>query len=218
MGVSTFIKLGKTAIEGKKALDSFDPHDATKIGKKAATAPLRAWENVPRWVLRGLQLLVALVAVGFYGRRVDADRRAATQQAPEWVFGLAIGGLSAITAVAFAVLGAMSAVSDRCRTYRLFAWDATVFLLWIVVFGITGSIFLHRDENAPDYKGANTRVMKGVAWLDLASALLWLISAVYGAVKTFLGRKVDGVTGRAVGKVFGRNKGPAPKEGGFYEV
>jgi hypothetical protein len=218
MGLSTLIKLGKTAIEGKKALDSFDQHNATKLGKKAATAPLRAWENIPRWVLRGLQLLVALVAIGFYGRRVDADRRAGDPQAPEWVYGVTIGGLSAITAVAFSVVGALSAVSDRCRTYRLFAWDAMLFLLWIVIFGVTGSIFLSRDDGAPDYKGASTRTMKGVTWLDLVSALLWLISAVYGAIKTFVGRKVDGVTGRVAGKLFGPNKAPASKEGGFYEV
>jgi len=218
MAISTLLNLGKTAIQGKKALDSFDPHGAAKLGKKAATAPLRAWENVPRWVLRGLQLLVALVAVGFYGRRVDTDRRSGEPQAPEWVYGVAVAGLSAITAVAFAVAGAMSAVSDRCRTYRLFAWDATLFLLWIAMFGVSGYIFLHRDDGAPNYKGASTRIMKGVTWMDLASALLWLVSAVYGAVKTFAGNKVDSVTGRVVGKVFGPKKAAVPGEGKYFEV
>ncbi|KAK0701905.1 hypothetical protein B0T26DRAFT_682003 [Lasiosphaeria miniovina] len=206
MGVSTFIKLGKTAVQGKAALDSFDAHDAThnatKLGKKAATAPLRAWENIPRWVVRGLQLLVALVAAGFYGRRPGEP------QAPGWVyvFGVIIGGLSAVTAVAFAVAGALSAFSARCRTYRLFAWDATLFVLWIVVFGVTYSIFHGHDDKGDD-KGASSRTMKGVAWLDLASAVLWLVSAVYGAIKTFVGGKVDDVAGRVTGRVAGKVDG-----------
>ncbi|KAK3374324.1 hypothetical protein B0T24DRAFT_291678 [Lasiosphaeria ovina] len=209
MGVSTFIKLGKTAVQGKAALDSFDAHDAThkatKLGKTAATAPLRAWENLPRWVVRGLQLLVALVAAGFYGRRPGEP------QAPGWVyvFGVIVGGLSAVTAVAFAVAGALSAFSARCRTYRLFAWDATLFVLWIVVFGVTYSIFRDRDDHdgTADDKGAGSRTMRGVAWLDLASAVLWLVSAVYGAIKTFVGGKVDDVAGRVTGRVAGKVDG-----------
>ena len=203
MGLSTFIKLGKSAVKGKQALDNFDPNAAYGVGKKAATAPLRAYENIPRWILRGLQLLMALVVVGFYGHRVDADRRAGNTQSGEWVYGVTVAGLSAITAVVFALAGAAGAFSDRLKTHRLWAFDMLIFILWIVVFGVFGGIFLKRDDKE-EYKGASPKVMRPVVWLDLVNAVLWAISGVYGVVKVFLGKKIESTAGKAANKVAGK--------------
>src|SRR3569833_3274580 len=94
MGISTFVKAGKAAMDGKAALDNLDGKTAYGAGKSAATAPLKAWENVPRWVVRGLQFLFGLIVAGFYGHRIDVDRRAGAPQSGEWVFGVTIAGLS----------------------------------------------------------------------------------------------------------------------------
>lgn len=158
-------------------------------GRKAATAPLKAYENIPRWVVRGLQFVLGLVIVGLYGHRVQKQSDAAKESddvhvSPEWVFGLIVAGLSSITAVAFAIAAPFGAVSNRCKTARLFSWDLTLFLLWIVVFGIFAAIFLHRD-NDDSYKGASTLTEKSAVWVDLVNAILWLVSGTYGFVKTF---------------------------------
>lgn len=189
-------------------------------GKKAATAPLKAWENIPRWVVRGLQFVLGLVIVGLYGHRVDKQHRDAQENggshfSPEWVFGLIVAGLSSITAVVFAVAAPFGAVSNRCKTSRLFSWDLTLFLLWIVVFGIFGGIFLHRDSD-DSYKGSNTTVEKSAVWVDLVNAILWLTSGIYGLVKTFMSGKVDTLGEKVTGKVFGK-KQPAPEKMGTYE-
>ena len=218
MAISTFIKLGKTAIKGKQAYDNFDPNAAYGVGKKAATAPLRAYENVPRWILRGLQLLMALVVVGFYGHRVDVDRRAGTPQSGEWIYGVTVAGLSGVTAVVFALAGAAGAFSDRLKTHRLWAWDFVVFILWIVAFGLFAGIFLKRDD-ALDYKGASPKVMRPVVWLDLVNAVLWAVSGVYGVVKVFLGRKIDARAGKITDKVAAKlNKGNGGQSKEYYEV
>lgn len=190
-------------------------------GKKAATAPLKAYENIPRWVVRGLQFVLGLVIVGLYGHRVDKQHRAAEENggshfSPEWVFGLIVAGLSCITAVAFAVAAPFGAVSNRCKTARLFSWDLTLFLLWIVVFGIFAGIFLHRD-NDDSYKGSSTVVEKGAVWVDLVNAILWLVSGTYGFVKTFMSGKVDTLGDKVTGKVFGK-KEPAPNKMEMYET
>ncbi len=203
MGLSSFIKLGKTAMEGKAALDNFDGKTAYGAGKTAATAPLKAWENIPRWIVRGLQFLFALIVAGFYGHRVDVDRRAGNPQSAEWVYGVTIAGLSCITAIVFAFAAPLSIVSSKFRTYRLFAWDFGLFLLWIIVFGIFGGIFLKRPDG-DDYKGASTVTMKAVVWLDLLNSILWLVSGTYGGVKTLLGNRVDGIGGRVTDKLFRR--------------
>ncbi|POS75271.1 hypothetical protein DHEL01_v206328 [Diaporthe helianthi] len=184
-------------------------------GRKAATAPLKAWENIPRWVVRGLQFILGLVIVGLYGHRVQKQRHAAQENddahvSPEWVFGLIVAGLSSITAVVFAIAAPFGAVSNRCKTARLFSWDLSLFLLWIVVFGILGAIFLHRD-NDDSYKGSSTIVEKGAVWVDLVNAILWLVSGTYGFVKTFMSAKVDTLGGKVTDKVFGK-KQPMPNK------
>ncbi len=166
---------------------------------------------MPRWVARGLQFLFALIIAAVYGHRIDADRRAGTRQSPEWVFGVAVAGLSCITAVTFALIAPLSLVSAKFRTYRLYAWDLSLFLLWIVVFGIFAGIFLKRPDD-DDYKGASTAPMKAMVWLDLVNALFWLFTGAYGGIKTCLGNKVDGVGGRITGKLFGRKKRPDQHE------
>lgn len=180
-------------------------------GKKAATAPLKAWENIPRLVVRGLQFVLGLVIVGLYGHRVDKQHSAEDSSvSPEWVFGLIVAGLSCVTAVAFAVAAPFGAVSNRFKTARLFSWDLTLFLLWIVVFGIFAGIFLHRDSD-DSYKGSSTAVEKGAVWVDLVNAILWLVSGTYGFVKTFMSGRVDTLGEKVTGKVFGK-KQPAPNK------
>ncbi|KAG8169540.1 hypothetical protein KVR01_000285 [Diaporthe batatas] len=185
-------------------------------GRKAATAPLKAWENIPRWVVRGLQFVLGLVIVGMYGHRVQKQRDDPDAHvSPEWVFGLIVAALSCITAVAFAAAAPFGAVSNRFKTARLFSWDLTLFLLWIVVFGIFAGIFLHRD-NDDSYKGSSTISEKGAVWVDLVNAILWLVSGTYGFVKTFMSGKVDTLGGKVTDKVFGK-KQPAPNKMEMYE-
>lgn len=198
-------KLLPVLLKNKEAIleDGLDPrahaqrqaNNGISYGKKAAAGPLKAWENIPRMVVRGLQALLAVVIVGIYGHRV------ADALSPEWIYGLVVAGLSFVTAVAFAIAAPFGAVTNRCKTHRLFTWDLVIFLLWIVVFGIFADIFLHRHDDNP-YKGSSTIVEKAAMWIDLVNAILWLISGTYGFVKTFLGTKIDTLGEKVTGKLF----------------
>ena len=213
-------KLLPVLLKNKEAIleDGLDPrahahrqaNNGISYGKQAAAAPIRAWENIPRLVVRGLQFLMGIVIVGIYGNRVSDSL------SPEWVYGLVVGGLSCATAVAFAVAAPFGAVSSRCKTHRLFSWDLTLFLLWIVVFGIFAGIFLHRDDDDP-YKGSSTTVEKAAVWIDLVNAILWLISGTYGFIKTFLGGKIDSVGGKVTGKLFGKREEEQTHKMAMYE-
>lgn len=189
-------------------------HETTDIGKTAGKSWLKTFEVIPRLVCRGLQLLFALIACGFYGNRVDSDRRDGDDGgfAPEWLYAITIAGLSAVTAVLFTVVLPLSAVPilgskvSLFKTYRAFGWDLFLFIAWIVTFGIFAGIFLKRD-NDDEYKGANTRAMKAAVWIDFVNVILWLVSGVYGAIKTCLGERVDRVTDKVSNKMFDK-KGP----------
>jgi hypothetical protein len=189
----------------------------TDAGKEVGKTWLKTFEVIPRLVCRALQFLFAIIACGFYGNRVDADRKADDGFSPEWIFAILVAGLSAVTAVLFVIAAPISAIPfigsriKITKTYRAFPWDATLFIAWIVVFGIFAGIFLNRDSDEPSYKGSSTTAMKTAVWIDFVNALLWLVSGVYGAVKTFLGEKVDSLTDKAGSKLFSK-KQPANKE------
>lgn len=196
-------------------------NEGTDVGKTAGKSWLKTFEVIPRLVCRGLQLLFAIIACGFYGNRVDSDRKADDGFSPEWIYAIVVAGLSAVTSILFVVVLPMSALPfigsklNLFKTYKAFGWDLFLFIAWIVTFGIFAGIFLKRDDDE-EYKGSNTGAMKAAVWIDFVSALLWLVSGVYGAIKTCLGEKVDDVTDKAGGKLFSRRKAPA-KEPDYAE-
>ncbi|OAR01929.1 hypothetical protein LLEC1_02390 [Akanthomyces lecanii] len=136
--------------------------EGANTGKTMGKTWLKTFEVIPRIVVRTLQFILALVAVGFYGH----------------------------------------------RTHRAFAWDASLWIAWLVVFGIFAGIFLKRKSDEP-YKGAGVGAMKTAVWVDLVNAILWMGSAGYGCCKTFLGRKVDEASDKVGNKLFSRKGGNA---------
>jgi hypothetical protein len=218
------VEMGKSASNLASAANDFRQADKGELGRQAGKQAfsagadtgkemgktwLKTFEVIPRMVVRGLQFIFAIVACGFYGNRVDADKRDGDGSfSPEWIFAILVAGLSAVSAVLFLAAAPLSAIpflGSRLgigRTYRAFAWDLVLFVCWLVVFGIFAGIFLHRDGDDPEYKGASTTAMKTAVWFDLLNVLLWLASGVYGAVKVFLGEKVDHLSDRAGNKLF----------------
>ncbi|KAJ2977421.1 hypothetical protein NQ176_g4381 [Zarea fungicola] len=187
-------------------------NEGASTGKTVGKTWLKTFEVIPRMVVRTLQFILAIMACGFYGHRVDADRQSHKGFAPEWIFAILVAGLSAVTAIAFVVAasaGIIPIIGSRLKllkTYRAFAWDATLFIAWLVVFGIFAAIFLRRKNDDP-YKGASVGTMKTAVWVDLVNAILWLVSAAYGCVKTFLGRKIDAASDKVGDKLFSRKGG-----------
>ncbi|KAL2108135.1 hypothetical protein VUR80DRAFT_4179 [Thermomyces stellatus] len=186
--------------------------EGADVGKTAGKSWLKTFEVVPRLICRGLQFLFAIIACGFYGNRVDAESKAGDSVSAEWIYAVLVAGLSAVTSVLFVVASPMSALPfigsklNLFKTYKAFPWDLFLFIAWIVTFGIFAKIFLKREDD-DEYKGSSTSAMKGAVWIDLVNALLWLVSGVYGAVKTCLGEKVDKVTDKAGERMF-RKKTP----------
>ncbi|KAI1178088.1 hypothetical protein F4777DRAFT_539377 [Nemania sp. FL0916] len=161
---------------------------ATKFGKGAITKPIYIYETWLRLVGRGLQLIFALVVVGLYGSRVNSDRSAGNPQAAQWVYALFVASVSAITSVVFAI------PQPFVKTARLFAWDFTLFILWIAVFGVFAVLFLRMPEDDPAhkwYEGTRVSTMRHAVWVDLVNAVFWLLTGGYGCFRTFVSRKVD---------------------------
>lgn len=179
--------------------------DATDVGyemgTKAVTAPLRVWENIPRLVVRGLQFLFGLIIVGIYGVRVGAGQKDADDASPVWYFGMIVAVLACVSALVLAFTAPFGAISKKFKVHHLFGWDLGLCFLWIIVFGIFMQIF-HGRSSSDSYKGSSTSVEKSAAWLDLVNVFLWLISGVYGGIKTWVARRRDALKDRAQNKLF----------------
>ncbi|KAL3304712.1 uracil phosphoribosyltransferase [Colletotrichum asianum] len=232
----TVIELGRNAQGLAGAANEFRTADKGEMGRNVGRAAfnegadtgktmgktwLKTFEVVPRLVCRGLQFLFALIACGFYGNRVQADDKADNGFSPEWILAITVAGAAAVSSVLFVLATPLSAIPfigsrvKLFKTYRAFAWDLFLFIMWIVVFGIFAGIFLKRSSE-DKYKGASTTAMKTAVWVDLVNAILWLISGVYGCIKTFLGDKVDHLSDKAGKKLFEKKK-PAPAKDGYAE-
>ncbi|KAL0943605.1 uracil phosphoribosyltransferase [Colletotrichum truncatum] len=242
MGLSNALKAGQTVIElGRTAqglsgaaseLRSADKgelgrqagrhvfNEGAETGKTMGKTWLKTFEVVPRLVCRGLQFLFALIACGFYGNRVHAEDKADEGFSPEWIFAITVAGAAAVTAVLFVAatpLGAIPFIGSKIKifkTYRAFAWDLFLFIMWIAVFGIFAGIFLKRDSD-DKYKGSSTGLMKTAVWVDLVNAILWLVSGVYGCIKTFLGDRADQLSDKVGQKLF-EKKAKAPAKQADY--
>ncbi|KAI1500834.1 hypothetical protein F5X99DRAFT_223720 [Biscogniauxia marginata] len=158
---------------------------ATKLGKGAVSKQFYIYETWARWVARGIQLILALVAAGLYARRVDVNRRAGDAQAASWVYAVVVAGLSSVTCLVYAV------PNPFLRSHRMFAWDLVLFILWVAVFGTFANVFLPLPDDQDEYQGTSVSLMTAAVWLDLVNCLLWLITGVYGCARTFLARKID---------------------------
>ncbi|KHN95466.1 uncharacterized protein MAM_06743 [Metarhizium album ARSEF 1941] len=177
-------------------------------GKGVGKAYLKTIEMIPCLILRGVQLVAALVVIGFYGNRISSERAGGKGIGVVWLYGVVVGGLSALTAILFALAGAAGSIPfvggmlKMLKVYRAYPWDATLCVAWLVAFGVFGGLFMKRADS-DSYRGSNTAEMKAAMWFDLVNANFWLVSAIYGCFKAFVARKADRMRKRAAQKMFG---------------
>ncbi|KKY19661.1 hypothetical protein UCDDS831_g05320 [Diplodia seriata] len=129
-----------------------------------------------RVFLRFLQFVLALTVCGLYGVDLDAARKAHAYGDAKWVYVEVVAGLAALTCLAYLL--------PMVKSLFFFAWDWVVFVLWLVVFGIFGRMYI---GEAVEYD-AGIRRMKHAVWVDLTCMLLWFITAVYGTVMWWINR------------------------------
>ena len=189
----TAFEMGKTHAKSKvtSTATSYARKQAMDKGF-ALVNPAQKFELIARWVVRGVQLIFALIVIGFYGHRVDQDRKAGHPQSAAWVFAVITAGLSSIATVVYSV-------PVFIRSARLWSFDLFLFILWIATFGTFAGIFLKR-ESGTKYEGTSVRAMKVAVWLDLVNCILWLCTGIYGCLRTRCATWFDNKLDRAFKK------------------
>lgn len=118
-------------------------------------------------VVRFIQFALALTVCGLYGVDLRAASAAGKYQDSKWVYAEVVGGLSAFTALLYMV-------PFMLRVPFVFVWDALLFFMWIVLFGIFGNMYIKENTEGD----SAVQRMKNAVWVDLVNALLWLLTAI----------------------------------------
>lgn len=122
-------------------------------------------------VLHFLAFAMALTVCGLYGVDLTRARESGVAADPKWVFAEVVAGISVFTTLVYLIPFVL-------RFAGVPIWNLILFILWIAVFGVFGSMYIKED---PEGNQAIQR-MKNAVWVDLANALLWLIIAIFSGV------------------------------------
>ncbi|CAN8100004.1 unnamed protein product [Discula destructiva] len=114
-----------------------------------------------------VQFALALAVCGLYGQDLTRARNNDSYVDSKWVFAVVVGALSALTAVLYLIPFIL-------RFWLVWAWNMVLFILWIALFGVFGAMYIHEDPEGD----SGVQRMKNAVWVDLVSALLWLLMAV----------------------------------------
>ncbi|KAF7551431.1 hypothetical protein G7Z17_g5003 [Cylindrodendrum hubeiense] len=115
---------------------------------------------------------LALATCGLYGVDLKRAHDHGKYSDSKWVYAVVVGGLSAFTCVLYFIPFVL-----RKAGIVAVIWDLILFVLWIALFGVFGKMYINEDAEGDD----GVMRMKNAVWVDLASALLWLIATLAAA-------------------------------------
>ncbi|KAH8907605.1 hypothetical protein BR93DRAFT_926633 [Coniochaeta sp. PMI_546] len=118
-------------------------------------------------VVHFVQFALAITVCGLYGVDLNRAAKANVYQDSKWIYAVFVGGISAFTTILYMIPFIL-------RFAAVWIWNLVLFILWIALFGAFGNMYIR--ENAEG--NADIQRMKNAVWVDLTSALLWLILAV----------------------------------------
>lgn len=150
-------------------------------GEKA-TVGTSFWSNFTvtgalRIFLRFFQFVMGLTVIGLYTVDLENARRANKYVDSKWVWAVVCGTLGSLISLIFML--------PLVKAWFFFYVDAFLFLCYVIAFGIFGKLFI--PEDAEGNEGI-TR-MKNAVWVLLTNMLLWLVTAVLGAIVFWKSRK-----------------------------
>lgn len=119
-------------------------------------------------VLHLFCFILALTTCGLYGKDLQRAHHHGVYSDSKWIYAVVVGSMSAVTCVAYFIPFVL-----RVAGIGAAIWNLILFILWIALFGVFGKMYI--NEKAEGDGGIQR--MKNAVWVDLTSALLWLIAA-----------------------------------------
>ncbi|KAI1131034.1 hypothetical protein F5Y10DRAFT_234510 [Nemania abortiva] len=138
-------------------------------------------------ILHISQFILAVTVIGLYGTDVDRSQKRGNDTDGKWVYAIVVASISAVTAILYLIPFIL-------RLAVVPVWSFIVFVLWIALFGLFGSLYINKNPMGD----GDIQRMKNAVWVDLVNALLWLIGTGAAAADWWLHRDTrTRFTGRA---------------------
>ncbi|CBF76987.1 uncharacterized protein ANIA_10588 [Aspergillus nidulans FGSC A4] len=138
-----------------------------------------------------VQFAFGLAVIGLYSQDINTARDNGDSAPSRWVYAVVTAFLSTVTAFLYLVLGwwwkkrSKPSFSQRAGLFLpLFAWESVLVILWLVVFGIFGEMYIG-VYHVGGKDGGESKVtrMRRAVWVDLACLVLWVLSGAWRGVR-----------------------------------
>lgn len=170
------------------------PHNRSQVqGYKgrAYTEPPSIAKSIANSTLRFCQFAFALAVAGLYGVDLQHASEKNVYMDSKWVFAEVVAALGAATYAAYLLIWCCvrriarpALTSYYSMHFPLFLWEILMCLIWVVLFGIFGNMYLSED---PEGDSGIVR-MKHAVWVDLVNWLLWMATMVWSGLRWWQGR------------------------------
>ncbi|KNG84580.1 hypothetical protein ANOM_007895 [Aspergillus nomiae NRRL 13137] len=153
-------------------------------------------------LLHFLELVFGLTVVGLYGRDVRAAHKNGDAQNAKWVYALVTGALGAGTGLVYLGYGVVMVKLDKLGRERRMvgslgrlAWGFVLVVLWLVVFGVFGGMYIGVHGEGSEEEVEKTKRMRHAVWVDLVNLVFWVGGMVIEGLRWWRLRGGRGVGG-----------------------
>ncbi|KAJ5104950.1 hypothetical protein NUU61_002297 [Penicillium alfredii] len=186
-----------------------------------APAPASAGAKIMFMIMSGvrfLQFVFGLTVIGLYGRDVRHDHETDGTWHAKWVFALIAAFLATVTAIVhMAIPFCMRRVKKNASLAASpmpglllpqFAWEFVLCVLWLVLFGVFGKMYIGVHASAADgdkkMKEAMTAAlgdadkidrMRHAVWIDLINLAMWALTAAWVLLRWLKSRRAAAASG-----------------------
>ncbi|KAF3407643.1 hypothetical protein DPV78_001635 [Talaromyces pinophilus] len=167
----------------------YKPSD--KEGEEAHTSPPHIAKTVASNFIRSCQFALSLTVAGLYGQDLHHACDKNVYLDAKWVFAEIVAALGAFTSAGYLLIWCCvqriarpALTSYYSMHFPLFLWEIVMCLIWMIVFGIFGKMYL------PEHPEGDLDIvrMKHACWVDLVNLLLWAATMIWSGLRWWQGR------------------------------
>lgn len=174
------------------------PEQTPPPAKMSKTGRMKALLST---ILAVTQFAFGLAVIGLYSQ--DINTSGGDSAPAKWVYAVVTAFLSSTTAFFYVLLGwwwkkrSKPSFSQRAGLFLpLFAWESVLVILWLVVFGIFGEMYIGvYHVGGEDGGESKVKRMRRAVWVDLACLALWALSGAWRGVRWWKGKKSSFIKG-----------------------
>ncbi|KAL4961817.1 MARVEL domain-containing protein [Aspergillus stella-maris] len=174
-------------------MDTYPPPlpDQTSLASAPMMSKRARAKSLLATALAVLQFAFGLAVIGLYSQDINSAQNNGDALPSRWVYAVVTAFLSTVTALLYIILGwwwtkrSKPSFSERDSLFLpLFAWESVLVILWLVVFGIFGEMYIgvYHVGGKEGGEGKLTRMRRAV-WVDLACLVFWILSGTWRGVR-----------------------------------